>query len=53
MSTAAEGLYKVHSDNGLGGLVLGRNAAEELAEDLIWRTDVLWVSVEPVSEEGE
>lgn len=46
--TAADTIYSVRTDNGLGGLVVGREAADELVTVLGSRPDVLTVTATPL-----
>jgi hypothetical protein len=46
--TASDVLYEVRADNGLGGFVLGREAADELLTELGMRPDVLSVVATPL-----
>lgn len=49
--TAADTLYSVRTDTGLGGLVVGREAADELVTVLGSRPDVLTVTATPLCPE--
>lgn len=51
-AAAARSLYEVRADNGLGGRVVGRDAADELAAQLTGRADVVTVTCERVGSDG-
>lgn len=48
LMTAADTLYSVRTDTGLGGLVVGREAADKLVTVLGSRPDVLTVTATPL-----
>lgn len=49
--TSHDILYKVKASNGFGGTVIGRDAADELAAELIARPDVVSLEATPIRED--